>query len=380
MLGIIDNYNFKEMSPQKYWAPPHSWSDEKKRETAQSRIFSGEWLGSTKMDGYFSKLVKDEDGNIGLYSRSRNVNGEYPEKHEWVPHLQPFFDWLPNGTCLLGELYLPSKPGSSNITSLLGCLKDKCIARQTNGEKLCFYAFDILAIDGQSLMNYELTKRIVCLDDLFLKYGELGTNAPAAGYVKFAKYFSGKELWRTLQEVLASGGEGMVITRGKAKYQPGKRPSKDCQKVKKEIQQTIDCFFTGRASAPTRLYSGKEIETWKYWEDTRTGERVEGEYFKEYIAGAPIEPVTKPYFYRWAGSLEIGVLKDKDIVPIGFLSGLSDEIKANFKEYAKKPIEVTCMEIQYHDDGRLPGLRHAKFIQFRPDLNIDDCTFEKIFG
>ena len=51
----------------RYWAPPSSWSDEKKKETTQSRIFSGEWWGATKMDGYFSKLVKDEDGNINEY-------------------------------------------------------------------------------------------------------------------------------------------------------------------------------------------------------------------------------------------------------------------------------------------------------------------------
>lgn len=372
MVGIIDNYNFKEMPPQKYWAPPSSWSIEKKKETTQSRIFSGEWWGSTKMDGYFSKLVKDEDGNIGLYSRSRNVNGEYPEKHEWVPHLQPFFDWLPNGTCLLGELYLPSKPGSSNITSLLGCLKDKCVARQAAGEKLCFYAFDILAINGQSLMNYEFTKRIDCLDDLFIEYGELGVDAPAAGYVKFALYVSGKELWRTLQEVLASGGEGMVITRGGAKYQPDKRPSKDCQKVKKELADNIDCFFTGRATAPTREYTGKEIETWKYWEDIRTGAKMEGEYFKEYSTGAMIEPVTKPYFNKWAGSLEIGVMKNGKIEPIGFLSGLTDEIKANFKDYANRCIEVAAMEV-------LPtgGIRHGKFMKFRDDLTPADCTWEK---
>ena len=376
MIGIIDNYNFKEMPPQKYWAPPSSWSDEKKKETTQSRIFSGEWWGATKMDGYFSKLVKDEDGNIGLYSRSRNVNGEYPEKHEWVPHLQPFFDWLPNGTCLLGELYLPSKPGSSNITSLLGCLKDKCVARQAAGEKLCFYAFDILAIDGKSLMNYELTKRLVCLDDLFIEYGELGSAAPAAGYVKFARYVSGKELWRTLQEVFASGGEGMVITRGGAKYQPDKRPSKDCQKVKKELADNIDCFFTGRAAAPTREYTGKEIETWKYWEDIRTGAKMEGEHFKEYSTGAMIEPVTKPYFHRWAGSLEIGVMKDGKVEPIGFLSGLTDEIKANFKDYANRCIEVAAMEV-------LPetlALRHGKFMKFRDDLTPADCTWEKAFG
>ena len=145
MLGFIDGYNFKEMEPMKYWAPPSSWTEEKKKETTRSRIFSGDWWAAEKKDGYFSKLVKDEDGNILLFSRSRNTKGEFPEKHEWVPHLNDFFSALPNGTCLLGELYLPSKPGSSNITTLLGCLKEKCVARQEKGEKLRFYAFDILA-------------------------------------------------------------------------------------------------------------------------------------------------------------------------------------------------------------------------------------------
>lgn len=167
----------------------------------------------------------------------------------------------------------------------------------------------------------------------------------------------------------------MVIIRGGANYQPGKRPSKDCQKVKKELQDNIDCFFTGRASAPTRLYTGKEIETWKYWENIRTGQRIEGEMSKEYFAGESLEPVTKPYFYKWAGSLEIGVLKDGKITPIGFLSGLTDEIKANFKDYANRCIEVAAMEV-------LPtgGIRHGKFQKFRDDLTPQDCTWEKAFG
>ena len=141
MLGYIDGYNFKEMNPMKYWAAPSSWDTEKKKTTLINRIYSGEWCASEKKDGYFSKFVKDEDGNILLYSRSRNVKGEYPEKHEWVPQLQSFFEALPNGTCILGELYLPSKPGSSNITTLLGCLKEKCVARQEKRGKtslLCF--------------------------------------------------------------------------------------------------------------------------------------------------------------------------------------------------------------------------------------------------
>lgn len=365
MKGFIDNYNFKEMNPMRYWAPPASWSFEKKKETTRSRIFSGEWYAAEKKDGYFAKLVKDEDGNVGLYSRSRNVNGEYPEKHEWVPHLQPFFDSLPNGTCLLGELYLPSKPGSSNITSLLGCLKEKCIARQEQGEKLRFYVFDVLAWENKSYLDKTMLERISGLN-LLQHAGYIN------GYVEIAKYYNGKELWEELQKILASGGEGMVIIRGGAKYQPDKRPSKDCQKVKKELAENIDCFFTGRFAEPTHLYSGKEIETWKYWENLRTGEKMKGEYFKCYQNGDAIEPVTKPYFNGWAGSLEIGVLKDNKIVPIGFLSGLADEIKAQPSAMKFKCIEVAAMEI-------LPtgGIRHGKLMRFRPDLAPEDCTWEK---
>ena len=91
--------------------------------------------------------------------------------------------------------------------------------------------------------------------------------------------------------------------------------------------------------------------------------------------GRAIEPVTKGYFNDWAGSLEIGVFKGKEIVPIGYLSGLSDEIKANVQEYAMKPIEVTAMEL----DNESGALRHGKMKQFRPDLRLEDCTWDKIF-
>jgi ATP-dependent DNA ligase len=164
----------------------------------------------------------------------------------------------------------------------------------------------------------------------------------------------------------------MVITRGGAPYQPDKRPSKDCQKVKKELADNIDCFFTGRATAPTREYTGKEIETWKYWQDIRTGAKMEGLLFKDYKDGATIEPITKPYFHGWAGSLEIGVLKDGKVYPIGFLSGLEDAIKADPGAQRMKCIEVAAMEIL--ETG---GIRHGKLMRFRPDLTPNDCTYEK---
>lgn len=380
MYGFIDGYDFGEMEAMKYYAPPSTWSDEKKRENARMKIYSGDWYGAEKKDGYFAKLVKDEDGNIILYSRSRGVNGKFADKHEWVPHLQPFFDALPVGTCLLGELYLPSQPGSRNITTIMGCLKEKAIARQEKGEKLHFYAFDMLAWGGESWMNKPAKYRFGWLNQLTQGGFE---------YVSYARYYAGSDLNVLLQEILARGDEGVVITKGDGLYEPGKRPSKTTLKIKKELKQTIDCFFTGVGSAPTKEYTGKEIETWKYWMNTLTGTKMEAEMFKEYKNGCPIIPITKGYYHGWSGSLEIAVFRhrvgsqckingvvyeDTEVFPIGWLSGLPDEMKADPKKFAFKPIEVTAMEY----DVLNKSLRHGKMVGWRKDLNISDCTLDKI--
>ena len=379
MYGVIDGYDFGEMECQRYYAPPSTWSDEKKRENARMKIYSGEWFGSEKKDGYFAKLIKDEDGNIILYSRSRGVNGKFADKHEWVPYLNSFFDALPIGTCLLGELYLPSQPGSRNITSIMGCLKEKAVARQEKGEKLHFYIFDCLAYNGKSWMSYPAKKRFAFVDD----FG-IGNE-----YTTHAKYVHGADLNILLQEILARGDEGVVITHKDGLYEPGKRPSKTTLKIKKELKQTIDCFFTGIGSAPTKEYTGKEIETWKYWMNTLTGTKMEAEMFKEYKNGCPIIPITKGYYNGWAGSLEIAVFRhkvgsqckingvvyeDTEVFPIGWLSGLPDEMKADPKKFAFKPIEVTAMEY----DAINHSLRHGKMVGWRKDLTLNDCTFDKL--
>jgi hypothetical protein len=302
-----------------------------------------------------------------------------------VPHLQPFFDALPNGTCLLGELYFPSQPGSRNVTTIMGCLKEKAIARQEKGEKLHFYVFDFLACRGVNLVNIEAETRFNNIKILFDEH------MPKCNYVSYAEYKSGKELWLMLQEILARDDEGVVITHKDGLYEPGKRPSKTTLKIKKELKQTIDCFFTGVGSAPTKIYTGKEIETWKYWENQMTGNKMNAEMYKEYAAGCPIVPITKGYYNGWAGSLEIAVLKhkpgskckindivyvDTEVFPIGWLSGLPDEMKAEPKKYAFKPIEVNAMEIDLY----YCTLRHGKMIGWRKDLSITDCTYEKIMG
>ena len=373
MSMIIDGIDFQELESEKYWSFPKSFKGDPKEET-RNMIFSGNYIGARKMDGAYYRFIKDVDGNMRLQGRSKSVSGEYLDKLDHVPHLLPYFESLPNGTCLLGEIYFPQNEGSSNVTTIMGCLAPKAIGRQTKGPKLHYYIFDVWAYNGKSYMNTKIEDRVRVLDDLYNDWCNAGNyeQPMAITQIDFAAYWDGKDLWEVLQKTLEIGGEGIVMTKKGTVPSPGKRTARKTLKVKKEISENIDCFFTGRGTAPTRLYPGKEIESWKYWQDIRTGNKMEGVLYKDYKDGATIEPVTKPFFYGWAGSLEIGVLKDGEVFPIGFLSGLADEIKSNPGAQRMKCIEVTAMEI-------LPtgGIRHAKLERFRPDLAPTDCTYEK---
>ena len=372
MKNFIDGIDFHNLEAQKYWAPTASWSEERKKQEVTSMIFSGDYVGARKMDGAFYKFVKDEDGNMELLGRSKSVSGDYLNKIEWVSHLKPFFDDLPNGTCLLGEIYFPNNEGSNNVTTIMGCLKDKAIARQEKGEKLHYYIFDVLAYDGHPEFKDCMMSRLITLNRLYNLYN--GYNC-----VEVAKYYDGKELWDQLQIILASGGEGIVMTKKNTSYQPGKRPARQTVKVKRELEESIDAVILD-ANAPTRDYTGKEIETWKYWEDIKTGEKLQGDYYREYdLTGSP-EPVTKNYFYGWAGSLVIGLYNTETgkYNPIGSLSGLTEEVLSNWKDYRGKVVEVTGMQIFRDENGKFSGIRHPKLKSFRDDKAAKECTFEQV--
>ena len=385
MKYMIDNYNFFEMEPERYFAPPSSWSQEKKQEWAESKIFSGEWYGAQKRDGAFFMFLKDEDGNMYLRPRSRNVKKEFINKIDWVPHLHSFFESLPNGTCFLGEIYLPSNEQAKSTTSIMNCLLNKAIKRQEK-EKLIYYIFDVLAFDGELLIDAPAHKRFELLESIPHNTSDYEPFYGDYKYIEWAQYETGKELWNTIQGLLADGYEGVVITRGDSTYLPGKRTNKDTLKIKKELQETIDCVILG-ANSPTKQYTGKEPEIWEYWFDESTNEKILAKDFLEknhttiyaaYSDGATVVPVTKNWFYGWAGSLKLGLYSwNNALVHVGDLSGLTDEMKENWRDYLNKVVEISCMEISEDKDGK-KGFRHPKFIALRDDKNPEDCMMDQI--
>lgn len=383
MKGYVNGIDWINAEAMRYWSHPSSVSAERRKQEIKNAIFSGEVLGARKCDGYYERLIKDEDGNCFMVARSKNVHGEATEKLAWVPQIHSFMESLPNGTVLLSECWLPGDEGSKKITSLLGCLKDKCIARQEKGQKLHFYIFDIMAWAGEDYTKTPFADRVERL--------HLISHTYVHDYIEWAQYYEGVQLWDKLQQYLAEGYEGMVIMRKDAPVYFKRTPARVSFKVKKEIAETIDCFFTGKATPPSKDYQGKEIENWQYWVDQDTDERlpIGNHYYEAFMEGKRYIPVTKPYYLHYAGSLEIGLVKPANgrcritpdsewvdglnIVPIGYLSGLTDEIKMNYKDYAGRVIEVGAMEL--NDTG---GLRHAKMLGWREDKVWQECTLDQL--
>ena len=372
-LRLIDSIDFVNLPAEKYWSFAKSYKGDKRAET-KAMITGGTYAGSIKKDGHYARFIKDMDGNMRLQGRTKGVAGEYLNKIDWVPQCQPFFVSLPNGTVLLGELYFPNDRGSRKVTTILGCLQPKAIEGQEKGEKLTYYVFDVWAFNGKSYLNTKIEDRIRTLNDISTKFSMLS-------YIEFAKYYSGQELWEIYGNALANNEEGIVITKLGTTPDPGKRPARKTLKCKIEIEQTIDAFIDGDWKKPTKEYNGKEIETWTYWINDKTGEKLSiDSHYGEYISGEPIIPVTKLYYLNYAAAVSFSVMRDGVPVHIGYISGISDTMREVIVKNPDKIInsvfELSAMEIEHTANGY--SLRHGKIVQLRCDKDYKDCDWAQI--
>ena len=366
--------NLFELEFEKYWMFPSSYTPERKKTAILDCINSGDYIASLKKDGNMSRFVKF-NGEMRLQSRSKStVTKTFSDKKDWVPHIMQSLAALPDNTILIGELYYPGG-NSDTIGTILRCKADKAIYRQQKEYGLVhYYIRDCWYYDGQSLMDRPYSERIKVVAHIYNLYLDTNPEIELAHYCD-----TPAEIRAEMDYAFQNNEEGLVLVSRDATVAPGKRTAWKTLKVKKELHQEVDCFTTGHYKEATRLYSGKELESWEYWEDLKTGELKLGEYFNDYERGASIEPVTKPFFYGWASSMEIGWYNNAgEIEVIGYVSGISDDIKEGLvtdnAAYRLRPCKVTAME--WTKDG---ALRHPKFMGFRDDITAEDCQKSKVF-
>jgi len=359
---------YRELEPEKFWSISNK--DANKKQKINNAILTNEYGASIKKDGEYIRAIYDTDGEIWIIGRGTDAK----EVHNLDKHLVFITNWIKEnftkGTCILGELYVPGMT-SRAIRAYTGSLVDKSLKNQKLRPPT-FYIFDVWAVNGTDLMDKTYEYRMKILET----FPKFGIDTP---YIEFAKITTGtEEILNMIAEAFENGEEGVVLVKMDSTPNPGKRTAWKTLKIKKEFQNNIDCFFTGNWRPPTRDYSGSEIVEWPYWENLKTGEKILGKMWSDYNEGAPIEPVTKPYFLGLPGSLEVGVYKGQELTPICFLSGLTDELKQKFANdkntVIMKPMAISGMETT---DA---SIRHPKFIGFREDIPLSDCQYDKIFG
>lgn len=336
---------------------------------------NGEYMAQIKKDGSFYMYNRTKEGNSYLFGRTKSRQTKLlTEKSANVPHIINILDKIfKDKSCIvIGEIYYPNKT-SKDVTSIMGCLPKKAIARQEENP-IHFYIYDIIMYDETDLTKKGALKRWLLLKEIIDSY-----NDEIPYYLELANTYI-TNLEELTINALKNGEEGVVLKKIKGEYYPNLRPAWETIKVKQYM--TIDVICTGFCE-PTVMYDGKEIENWEYWMNPDSQELYPiGKYYDNYIQEEEcmfFVPVTKPYYYGWKTAIKIGAYnKDGKIVDLGTVSsGLTDFLREDFSKnpdkYLNKVVEIGGMNLE--DDA----IRHGRLIRFRDDKNIEDCKYEEIF-
>lgn len=368
------------------------------------------------------------------------------ENTDSVPHLRDINVPELAGTIIDGEMFIDGQPFKA-VSSTLNCLWDEAVRRQKDLGKITFHAFDILAYKGKNVENKPLSERKELLQKVvdavnspylvfvpFYTTQEIEIKIPMKHYKELILHSqSYPELWKTVQKqgaislktvehekpttfarykvskkgyyefIVLCGGEGVILKPLNGKYYH--KRGKEYMKVKKFL--TREVVVTGFIP-PSREYTGGfPKDTWSYWID-KDGEKIEPQLAQQWSAKQLCEegntPVTRFYFYDQIGTIEYGVVLEKDdpsniqkfkeldvkyvtvegiskrVVVVGECSGFTDEERENMTEHKNeligKVIEVKANEL-FKDTGKM---RHPRFLRFREDKSALECTWKNHVG
>lgn len=359
------------IQPMLIWTLPAN-----KKDKLSEICASGEYFAEEKIDGALYQFCRTDKGNY-LFGRTVSVkNGLLTNKIDNVPHINSALSCLPCGTVIIGEIYVPGGT-SKNVTSIMGCLPVEAIKRQDKQGKIKYYLHDMIFYNGEDMQSWGAEARYQKLVEAWNEF-----HLEQFDFLRLAESFD-TGIEERLSQILAAGGEGIVLKKKDAPYSEGKRPAWATIKCKQ--MDTIDLVCT-RAIEATKEYTGKELETWPYWQErserNQNGEYTwlssEGQYYEDYLHNPHIyRPVTKPYFYGWKTAIGIGAYDDEgNLKEIGTVSsGLTDEMRAHLDDYVGKVVALQCMSINRKEKT----LRHPIVKVWRDDKNAAECKLSEVF-
>lgn len=354
--------------PMKIWKVPDSSPRQQAR--MEGVWTSGQYFLQEKIDGALYSFVRTDNPDHPHYLFSRTVSrkdGLLLDKADNVTHIVRALDCLPPKTIIIGEIYYPGKT-SKDTVSVMGSLPDAALAKQV-GNPIHYYLHDMIYCDGEDLLNTPAEDRYDKLAELWKTY-----NLERYPFLRLAEKIE-ENLEQVTSEILARGGEGVVLKRKCGYYTPDKRPSWETIKIKQT--DTVDVVCMG-FQEPETAYTGKEPEKWPFWamkeDPTKVTNTCMYQYQDKWF------PVTRYYYLEWYSGIIIGAYNDEgELVKIGVVSsGLSDdvreEVSKNEDKYKGLVCELGCMSV----DHKAHTLRHPRFLQFRTDKNPKDCLLSQI--
>jgi bifunctional non-homologous end joining protein LigD len=164
---------------------------------------TGDWIYELKFDGIRLIAVK-RDKKVSLFSRNQNdLSARFPDIVEAIKN-------LPASECVIdGEVVALDDKGRSSFQLLQ--------AHEMEGRKspIYFYAFDLLQLDGRSLIGLPLEARKNVLERLC---------AGASDPIRYSGAIGGDgDAKRLLEEVKRRGLEGIIGKQRNSVYEPGRR-------------------------------------------------------------------------------------------------------------------------------------------------------------
>ncbi len=299
--------NYLTMEPMKYYEGDRS----KQKAIDMIENKGGEYSAMRKYDGEWCRAVITEDG-VKLQSRSiSKKTGTYGDKTELVPHIvEELKEFFSTGTVLIGELAFSDYTSTSTeVGSILRCLPPKAIERQ-KAKKIHFYIFDVICNNGQDVCDKPFIDRFSLIPDL-----------SSLNFVHQAEKTEG-DFMEFSEKVWSQGGEGIMIIKNSAPYQPGKRTAWNSLKIKKKLEN-LEGKVIGLIE-PNRVYAGTELHDWKYFVD----ENDNPVDLTKMIDYGKLTPVTKPYYFGWKN----GVIVEYEGRTISITSGLNDAVRSELNE------------------------------------------------
>ncbi|RKF12709.1 DNA ligase D [Roseovarius spongiae] len=284
-----------------------------------------DWIHETKFDGYRC-LAALGKGGTRLLTRSGK---------DWTDRfaaLEDAFDPLPCDSALIDGEVMAARVSGSAFSSLQKAL--------SNGDPLVFFAFDLLALDGESVMNLPQLERRERL-------AELMSGVPRDGPLRLSEHVVGHGP-EVFEKACEAGGEGII---------------------------------SKRADAP---YRGTRTRNWRKVKCTKRQEFVIGGY-------SPSEK-DRPFASLLLGTWDDDVLRYRGRVGTGFDERSFERLEQAFTArkttpFADVPKAVArdarwlrpelVAEVDFTEFTSDGQIRHGSYLGLRDDKKAKDVTMEK---